>query len=209
RSLPANVPTAGDQRVSTLALVLLGRRNSGKSSAGNTIFGGRVFEAGEKTRHCVQRHGWINGVRLTVVDTPGWSSFGLANATLVRQEILCSVRLCLPRPQAFLLVIPVDAFSNRDCKAVEEHMSLLGYMWNRTVVLFTWADELRGKSIEEHVKKRGKHLQKILEKSGYRYHVLNNETRDEHQVRQLLEIVKETCLTAKLELSSHRQRFYY
>lgn len=150
-----------------------------------------MFEAGEKTKQCVKRHGWVEGVRLAIVDTPGWSGFGLANATLVRQEILHSVRLCLFGPQAFLLVIPVDAVSNRDCKALEEHMSLLGYVWNQTVVLFTWADELRGKSIEEHVKKSGKHLQKILEKCGYRYCVLSNETRDEHQVRKLLDAVKE------------------
>lgn len=150
-----------------------------------------MFEAGEKTKQCVKRHGWVDGVRVSIVDTPGWSTFGLANATLVRQEILRSVMLCLFRPRAVLLVIPVDTFSKRDCKAVEEHMSLLGYVWNHTVVLFTWADELRGKSIDEHVKKSGAHLQKILEKCGYRYHVLNNKAIDEYQVRKLLEIVKQ------------------
>lgn len=192
-------PTAGDQPISMLALVLLGRRNSGKSSAGNTILGASVFETGKKTSRCVKRHGWIDGVRLSLVDTPGWSSFGLSNVSLVGQEMLRSVRFCVPRAQAFLLVIPVDAFSNRDYKAVEEHMSLLGYVWNHTVVLFTWADELRGNSIEEHLEKRGgKHLRKILEKCGYRYCTLNNKMRDEHQVRQMLKIVKETCLKAEM-----------
>ncbi|XP_046719245.1 GTPase IMAP family member 4 isoform X2 [Silurus meridionalis] len=192
RSFPTN---AGDQHLSTLALVLLGRKNSGKSSAGNTFFGQRTFEAGEKTRQCVKRHGWVDGVRLTVVDTPGWSSYGLANATLVKQELLRSVRLWLPKPQIFLLVIPVDSFSKRDHKAVMEHISLLGSVWNHTVVLFTWADELRGVSIKEHVKKRGKHLQEILEMCGHRYHILNNKIREEHQVRELLETVREMFLT--------------
>ncbi|KAA0701945.1 hypothetical protein E1301_Tti017723 [Triplophysa tibetana] len=107
-----------------MGLVLLGRRLAGKSSLGNLILGRNEFEAGKKTTRCVRRYGWVEGVRLAVVDTPGWSLFGLADATQVKQEILHSVMLCPPGLQMFLLVIPVDSFSKRDRHALEEYSVL-------------------------------------------------------------------------------------
>ncbi|XP_062872557.1 GTPase IMAP family member 4 [Trichomycterus rosablanca] len=176
---------AGDTNIPLLALVLLGRRNAGKSSAGNTILGRRAFESGKKTSQCAKRHGWVGGTRLAVVDTPGWSTFGLADAQRVRQEILRSLMMCLPGyQQTFLLVIPVDAFRSRDQRAVEEYMSILEHAWKHTVVLFTWGNELKGKSIQEHIKRSGKPLQMILEKCDYRYRVFDNKiSDDDSQVR--------------------------
>ncbi|XP_036454611.1 GTPase IMAP family member 4 [Colossoma macropomum] len=186
---------AGNQSVSLLALVLLGRRNSGKTSAGNTILGRMEFETRVKTRQSVKKHSWVDGVRVAVVDTPGWSAFGLANTKQVRQEVLRSEMFSSVGHRVFLLVIPVDAFSSRDRQAVEENLSVLGFdVWKHTMVLFTWGDELRGKNIEEHIKKSGKHLQKILEMCGYRYHVINNKATDNYsQVSLLIQAVKQMC----------------
>lgn len=176
-----------------MGLVLLGRRLSGKSSLGNLILGRSEFEAGKKTMQCVRRYGWVEGVRLGIIDTPGWSLFGLADAKLVTQEILRSVMLSPPGFQMFLLVIPVDSFSKRDRHALEEYLSVLGdVVWSHTLVLFTWGDELRGRTIEKHIEKKGEKLQGILRKCGYRYHVVNNKCLlDNTQVIQLINIIKQ------------------
>ncbi|XP_016379422.1 GTPase IMAP family member 4-like [Sinocyclocheilus rhinocerous] len=137
---------------SLMGLVLLGRRHAGKSSVGDLILGRSEFEPGKKTTRCVRRFGWVDGVRLAVVDTPGWSLFGLADARLVKQEILRSVILAPPGYHIFLLVVPVDSFSKRDGRAMEKYLGVLGDMvWSHTLVLFTWGDELRGRSIETHI----------------------------------------------------------
>lgn len=178
-----------------MGLVLLGRRHSGKSSVGDLILDRSEFEPGKKTVRCVRRFGWVDGMRLAVVDTPGWSLFGLADSRQVKQEIQRSVMLAPPGRLLFLLVIPVDSFSKRDGRAVEKHVGVLGdVVWSRTLVLFTWGDELRGRSIEKHIQKKGEPLQGILRRCGLRYHVVNNKCLEDYtQVTELLNILKQMC----------------
>ncbi|XP_072547588.1 GTPase IMAP family member 4 [Salminus brasiliensis] len=185
----------GDQGVSVLALVLLGRRNVGKTMTGNTILGSRQFETGVKTKQTVKKYGWVDGLRLAVVDTPGWSVFGLVNAEQVRHELRRSDMLSSFGRRTFLLVIPVDEFSSREGQAVEEYMSILGSnVWKHTMVLFTYADELRGRNIEEYIKESGKPLQKVLEMCHNRYYVFSNKLSDRYyQVSQLIQTVKKMC----------------
>ncbi|XP_035242501.1 GTPase IMAP family member 8-like isoform X1 [Anguilla anguilla] len=176
---------------SALTLVLLGRRLAGKSSAGNTILGGRQFESGKKTVCCAEKWGTVAWRRITVADTPGWSQYGLANREQVRAEIMRSASLHPHGPRAFLLTIPVDSFTERNRRAVEEHLGLLGEcVWRRTLVLFTWGDKLNGRSIGQHIKKMGVALSGLVEKCGNRYHVFNNINRaNDTQVIELLEMV--------------------
>ncbi|XP_048018019.1 GTPase IMAP family member 4 isoform X2 [Megalobrama amblycephala] len=181
--------------VTAYGLVLLGRRHAGKSSAGDLILGRSEFEAGKKTARCVRRYSWVDGMRLAVVDTPGWSLFGLADAKQVEREILRSVMLAPPGYQIFLLVIPVDSFSKRDGHAMEKYLGVLGDMvWSNSLVLFTWGDELRGRNIETHIEKKGEPLQRILRKCGHRYHVVNNKCPEDYtQITELLKILKQMC----------------
>ena len=55
-----------------LRIVMLGEQDSGKSSAGNTILGGSVFKAGQRSVQCEVRQGEAAGRHVTVVDSPGW-----------------------------------------------------------------------------------------------------------------------------------------
>uniref|UniRef100_A0A3B5L840 AIG1-type G domain-containing protein n=1 Tax=Xiphophorus couchianus TaxID=32473 RepID=A0A3B5L840_9TELE len=77
-----------------LNFILLGRRKSGKSSAGNMILGREEFQRDKKTVQCDAGHAEISGWSVTVVDTPGWSLFGQAKPTQVRREILRSPSFC-------------------------------------------------------------------------------------------------------------------
>ncbi|XP_042337134.1 GTPase IMAP family member 8-like, partial [Plectropomus leopardus] len=175
-----------------LCLILLGRRKSGKSSAGNMILDSDEFQVGMKTVRCSAGRGRVSGWPVTVVDTPGWSLFGLANPKQVRTEIIRSPSFCPERSKtSFVLAVPVDRFRERDRRAVEMYLSVLGNdVWRRTVVLFTYGEELRGRTVDKHIEKSGEPLRRLLDRCGRRYHVLDTNTRDETQVNQLLEMVE-------------------
>lgn len=121
-------------------IVLLGGRNSGKSSLGNLILGKEEFVTSERTS-CSRRVGVVSGRRLTVVDTPGWwCDFSSRDTSeLVKREIRSSVSLCPPGPHAVLITVKASSeFSERRRRAVEEHVALLGEgVWGHCVVVFT------------------------------------------------------------------------
>ncbi|XP_028429486.1 GTPase IMAP family member 8 isoform X2 [Perca flavescens] len=176
-----------------LGLILLGRRKSGKSSAGNMILDRGVFQVDKKTTICSVSHGEVSGRPVTVVDTPGWSLFGLANPKQVRTEISRSLSLCPVRGKvSFVLAVPVGSFREKDRRAVEMYLSILGNdVWRTTVVLFTYGEELRGRTVEKHIEQSGEPLQWLLDRCGHRHQVLDTNTADETQVSQLLEMVEQ------------------
>ncbi|XP_066578202.1 GTPase IMAP family member 8-like [Amia ocellicauda] len=188
------------QRLSELRIVLLGWRGvTGKSSSGNTILGREAFKTGDGTETVTEQseksQGEVAGRQVTVVDTPGWWTDSVQETPeQVKLEIVRSVSLCPPGPHALLLLIPVwDSFTERERRAVQEHLELLSErVWRHTIVLFTWGDGLRDTTIEQHIERGGEELQRLVEKCGNRYHVLNNSNRgDGTQVTELLDKIDE------------------
>ncbi|KAJ8345947.1 hypothetical protein SKAU_G00301400 [Synaphobranchus kaupii] len=184
-----------EHRLSELRMVLLGGRESGKSSAGNTILGREEFESGIRTAQCVKRQGEVAGRQVTVVDTPGWCCASVTDtAELDKQEIVRSVSLCPPGPCALFLVIDMNlAFKDTHRRSVVEHLELLSErVWRHTIVLFTWGDWLGDTTIDQHIETEGRALQELIEKCGNRYHVLNyKNSADGTQVTELLEKIEE------------------
>lgn len=166
----------GSRRLPELRLILLGERETGKSSAGNTVLrGSAFFQTGQTTEECLRTQAEISGRLVTVVDTPGWEG-GPEGITpeKVKQEICTSVTLCPPGPHALLLTLRVDALVR--ATAVREHLELLGDgVWRYTILLFTRGDQLReGVTIEQHIQGGGKDLHWLMEKCGNRYHVISS-----------------------------------
>ncbi|XP_058508499.1 GTPase IMAP family member 8 [Solea solea] len=161
---------------SQLNIILLGGRNSGKSSVGNLLLGKEEFVTKERTS-CSRRVGMVAGQRVTVVDTPGWWCDFSAQDTceLVKREIVSSVSLCSPGPHVFLITIKVSStFSERRRQAVEEHVALLGEgVWSYCMVVFTTTDRSKHIEAEEHVRTAGKALHWLSEKCGQRSHSVN------------------------------------
>uniref|UniRef100_W5N2K2 GTPase IMAP family member 4-like n=1 Tax=Lepisosteus oculatus TaxID=7918 RepID=W5N2K2_LEPOC len=179
------------QRLSELRIVLLGERVAGKSSAGNTILGRKEFVSCRGTEQSVRRQGEVAGRQVTVVDTPGWYIVEEVQQQ-VGQEVVRSASLCPPGPHAILLVTPLGSVTDRT--SAKEHLELLGETaWRHTtLLLFTWGDRLGDTALEQHIQTGGQDLQWLLQKCGNRYHVLNNQNRqDSTQVTELLEKIEQ------------------
>ncbi|KAI9548103.1 hypothetical protein NQZ68_013123 [Dissostichus eleginoides] len=191
--IPRGLPAGSAGFKPALALILLGRSKSGKSSAGNVILDSEEFQTDTKTTRCSVRHGEVSGWPVIVVDSPGWSLFGLANSKQVRMEISRSPSLCPVWSKVmFILAVPVGSFREKDRRAVEMHLSLLGQdVWRSTVVLFTYGEELRGKTVENHIEQSGEPLQWLLGRCGQRHQVFRTNTGDRTQVQQLLHMVEQ------------------
>ncbi|XP_040919060.1 GTPase IMAP family member 8 [Toxotes jaculatrix] len=176
---------------SQLKIVLLGGRNSGKSSVGNLLLGKEEFVTKERTS-CSRRLGMVAGRWLTVVDTPGWwCDFSVQDTSeLVKREIISSVSLCAPGPHVFLITIKASsAFSEKRRRAVEEHVALLGErVWSHCMVVFTSADRSKHSEAEEHVQTGGKALRWLSERCSQRCHsvILS----DDAEVAGLLEKIR-------------------
>ncbi|XP_070838079.1 GTPase IMAP family member 8 [Chaetodon trifascialis] len=172
---------------SQLKIILLGGRNSGKSSVGNFILGKEEFDTKERTS-CSRRLGVVAGRWLTVVDTPGWWCDFSAQDTseLVKREIISSVSLCSPGPHVFLITVKASsAFSEKRRRAVEEHVTLLGGgVWSHCMVVFTSADD-RPKHTEEE---GGKAFRWLTDKCSQRCHTII--WSDDTEVTKLLEKIQ-------------------
>ncbi|XP_026860118.2 GTPase IMAP family member 4 isoform X1 [Electrophorus electricus] len=178
-------------RLPELRLVLLGWRWPGKSLTGNTILGREEFHLERAAEFSVKRETEVDGRKVTIVDTPGWFS-AQATPMMYQKEMLRSVSMCSPGPHAFLLVVPVGMFTETDRVRIEENLALFGEdVWKHTLLVFTWAEILKQKTIERHIRREGRELQWVVDKCKKRYCVINNHIFGDHrQLPSLMENIE-------------------
>lgn len=189
-------PTEKLNPLPELRIVLVGGRKTGKSSCGNTILSRECFHTDGQTTCCSEKQAKISGKTVAVLDTPGCFS--------VTSDLL--VPSC-----ALLLVVNVSSsFKDTHGEAMEKHLEVGGgQVWSRAMVLFSYGDWLGDTSIEQRVESEGGPLQRLVEKCGNRYHVLDNKRRGGGaQVTELIELIEEMLVEERLDVLRRGDRVW-
>ncbi|XDV48617.1 hypothetical protein PO909_018007 [Leuciscus waleckii] len=176
-----------------LRIVLMGGKNSGKTSVMNIILKNKKDISWSKK--CVMSEGQVDNRKVILIDTPGWWPYASVHETpeSIQKQIKASASMCPPGPHAVLLVLRSGAaFSKAHRRSVKEHMKLLGQnVWKSCIVVFSRGEWMGTPTIEEHIESEGENLQWLINKCGNRYHILNNMEQDDgKQVRELMEKVE-------------------
>lgn len=185
-------------------IVLLGRSGHGKSSAGNTILGEKAFTpkvSGDsvKTQSSKAQKKIRYGRHLTVIEMPGLFDSDSEDFE-TKSELIKSLVECAQGVDAFVIVLKAQKYKGEELEIIQQHLNKLkADVLDHTVILFTFGEQLQGKTIEEFMKDCSE-LQELVDKCGGRQHVIDSKSwkkrqsgyrSNKAQVKNLLKTIDE------------------
>ncbi|XP_066497544.1 GTPase IMAP family member 9-like [Hoplias malabaricus] len=185
-----------------IRIVLLGKGGAGKSSSGNTLLGRKSFHTAPSsqgvTQACSMSSGTVDGHKIFVVDTPGWTDFSQTENETIQKIVSC-IEISDPGPHVLLFVLAIGRFTKEEIDTAKQILEVFGEeAIKHTMVLFTKGDDLEEKTIEEYLEDAHPGLKNIIRMCGGRYHSFNNRDKDNHeQVSTLLKKIKDMVETNK------------
>lgn len=168
-----------------MRIALIGMPGSGKSSVANAILKSNCFDVNvfpvSTAIHCESKE----RDNIAIVEMPGnFLELGVANS---RAETLMCMEMAEPGPHVFLLVIRVGTCSqdiDRIGKWIKENFGEKAFEY--AIVLFSYAEQLEGRPIEDFIARNNK-LRQFINKCQNRYHTYNKMADGSAQVNELME----------------------